>query len=152
MTTIYKPFYIPKECLGYVFKTNFHQEFDDADHEGVEAVKETYQRICNKNKDNIGILGELQIVLNSRLCFWEQKLNKLDDSQKEYFSSIADTYFDLFYLILEIVDKDKILKQEPENPKPVEFLRIYLELFYKTHHYLTRQNFYGKRENWQIIE
>ena len=76
MTTIYKPFYIPKECLGYVFKTNFHQEFDDADHEGVEAVKETYQRICNKNKDNIGILGELQIVLNSRLCFWEQKLNK----------------------------------------------------------------------------
>lgn len=47
---------------------------------------------------------------------------------------------------------DQILKQEPENPKPVEFLRIYLELFYKTHHYLTRQNFYGKRENWQIIE
>ena len=117
MTTIYKPFYIPKECLGYVFKTNFHQEFDDADHEGVEAVKETYQRICKNNKDNIRIFGELQIVLNSRLCFWEQKLNKLDDSQKEYFSSIADTYFDLFYLILEIVDKDKILKEKREQWK-----------------------------------
>ena len=117
MTTIYKPFYVPRGCLGYVFKTNFHQEFDDADHEGVEAVKETYQRICKNNKDNIGILGELQIVLNSRLCFWEQKLNKLDDSQKEYFSSIADTYFDLFYLILEIVDKDKILKEKREQWK-----------------------------------
>ena len=120
MTTIYKPFYVPRECLGYVFKTNFHQEFDDADHEGVEAVKETYQRICNNNKDNIGILGELQIVLNSRLCFWERKLNKLDDSQKEYFSNIADTYFDLFDLILEIVDKDKILKEKREQWKIIE--------------------------------
>ena len=120
MTTINKPFYVPRECLGYVFKTNFHQEFDDADHEGVEAVKETYQRICNNNKDNIGILGELKIVLNSRLCFWEQKLNKLDDSQKEYFSNIADTYFDLFDLILEIVDKDKILKEKREQWKIIE--------------------------------
>ena len=120
MTTIYKPFYIPKECLDYVFKTNFHQEFDDADHEGVEAVKETYRRICNNNKDNIGILGELQIVLNSRLCFWERKLNKLDDSKKEYFSNIADTYFDLFDLILEIVDKDKILKEKREQWKIIE--------------------------------
>ena len=117
MTTIYKPFYIPKECLGYVFKTNFHHEFDDADHEGVEAVKETYQRICKNNKDNIGIFGELKIVLNSRLCFWEQKLNKLDDSQKEYFSNIADTYFDLFYLIRKIVNKDKILKEKREQWK-----------------------------------
>ena len=117
MTTIYKPFYVPRECLGYVFKTNFHQEFDDADHEGVDAVKETYQRICKNNKDNIRILGELKIVLNSRLCFWEQKLNKLDDSQKEYFSSIADTYFDLFYLIRKIVNKDKILKEKREQWK-----------------------------------
>ena len=117
MTTINKPFYVPRECLGYVFKTNFHQEFDDADHEGVEAVKETYQRICKNNKDNIRILGELKIVLNSRLCFWEQKLNKLDDSQKEYFSSIADTYFDLFYLIRKIVNKDKILKEKREQWK-----------------------------------
>lgn len=117
MTTIYKPYYIPKECLGYVFKTNFHQEFDDADHEGVEAVKETYQRICKNNKDNIGIFGELKIVLNSRLCFWEQKLNKLDDSQKEYFSNIADMYFDLFYLIRKIVNKDKILKEKREQWK-----------------------------------
>ena len=117
MTTIYKPFYIPKECLGYVFKTDFHQEFDDADHEGVEAVKETYQRICKNNKDNIRIFGELKIVLNSRLCFWEQKLNKLDDSQKEYFSNIADTYFDLFYLIRKIVNKDKILKEKREQWK-----------------------------------
>ena len=117
MTTINKPFYVPRECLGYVFKTNFHQEFDDADHEGVEAVKETYQRICKNNKDNIRILGELKIVLNSRLCFWEQKLNKLDDSQKEYFSNIADTYFDLFYLIRKIVNKDKILKEKREQWK-----------------------------------
>ena len=120
MTTIYKPFYVPRECLGYVFKTNFHQEFDDADHEGVDAVKETYQRICKNNKDNIRILGELKIVLNSRLCFWEQKLNKLDDSQKEYFSSIADTYFDLFYLIRKIVNKDKILKEKREQWKIIE--------------------------------
>ena len=117
MTTINKPFYVPRECLGYVFKTNFHQEFDNADHEGVDAVKETYQRICKNNKDNIRILGELKIVLNSRLCFWEQKLNKLDDSQKEYFSSIADTYFDLFYLIRKIVNKDKILKEKREQWK-----------------------------------
>ena len=117
MTTINKPFYVPRECLGYVFKTNFHQEFDDADHEGVDAVKETYQRICKNNKDNIRILGELKIVLNSRLCFWEQKLNKLDDSQKEYFSNIADTYFDLFYLIRKIVNKDKILKEKREQWK-----------------------------------
>ena len=117
MTTIYKPFYVPRECLGYVFKTNFHQEFDNADHEGVDAVKETYQRICKNNKDNIRILGELKIVLNSRLCFWEQKLNKLDDSQKEYFSNIADTYFDLFYLIRKIVNKDKILKEKREQWK-----------------------------------
>ena len=55
MTTIYKPFYIPKECLGYVFKTNFNQEFDDADHERVDAGKETYQRISKNKKDNIRI-------------------------------------------------------------------------------------------------
>ena len=120
MTTIYKPFYVPRECLGYVFKTNFHQEFDDADHEGVEAVKETYQRICNNNKDNIGILGELQIVLNCRLMFWNVYYTNDDNPNTEYFLSLTDTYFDLFDQIQKIVDKDKILKEKREQWKIIE--------------------------------
>ena len=43
-------------------------------------------------------------------------------------------------------------RANPTNQKYREFTRIYVELFYKSHHYVTRQNFYGKRENWQIIE
>ena len=94
--------------------------FDDADHEGVEAVKETYQRICNNNKDNIGILGELQIVLNCRLMFWNDYNTNDDNPKTEYFLSLTDTYFDLFYQIQKIVDKDKILKEKREQWKIIE--------------------------------
>jgi hypothetical protein len=119
MTTLFlHHYFVPqKSYFGCAYLMNFHEDFDQADHIGTEAIQETYHRLFDIYKGNRTMLRELSHVLNHRLMFWDQ-----------------------------------ILKQEPENPKPVEFLRIYLELFYKTHHYLTRQNFYGKRENWQIIE
>ena len=118
MTTLFMHhYYVPKVDYGHTYITNFHEEFDNADHIGTEAILETYNRLFDEHKENRNMLIELSHVLNHRVMFW-----------------------------------DKILNQEPENSKPAEFIRIYLELFYKLHHYLTRQNFYGKRENWQIIE
>jgi len=119
MTTIYMHrYFVPKKSyLGCEYLMNFHEDFDNADHVGTDAILETYNRLFDEHKENRNMLIELSHVLNHRVMFW-----------------------------------DKMINQEPENSKPAEFIRIYLELFYKLHHYLTRQNFYGKRENWQIIE
>ena len=46
MKTIYlHHYYIPKQAFGCTYLTNFHEEFDNADHEGVEAILETYNRL-----------------------------------------------------------------------------------------------------------
>lgn len=118
MTTLFMHhYYIPKSDWGYTYLMNFHEDFDNADHIGTEAIQETYDRLFDKYKNNRTMLRELSHVLNHRVTFW-----------------------------------DRMRHKEPTNDKLFEFVRIYLELFYKAHDYLTRQNFYGKRENWQIIE
>ena len=67
MTTLYMHhYYVPKSDWGYTYLTNFHEEFDKADHIGTEAILETYNRLFEEWKSNETFLRELMLVLNHR--------------------------------------------------------------------------------------
>ena len=51
MTTLFMHhYYIPKVDYGHTYITNFHEEFDNADHVGTEAILETYNRLFEEWK------------------------------------------------------------------------------------------------------
>ena len=47
---------------------------------------------------------------------------------------------------------DKLHRDDPENQKYRDYIFLYLELFEKSHSYITRKNHYETRKKWQIIE
>ena len=47
---------------------------------------------------------------------------------------------------------DKLHRDDPENQKYRDYIFLYLELFEKSHSYITRKNHYETRKEWQIIE
>ena len=68
MTTLYlHHYYVPKVDYGHTYITNFHEEFDNADHIGTEAILETYNRLFEEWKSNKTYLRELMLVLNHRI-------------------------------------------------------------------------------------
>ena len=51
MTTLFMHhYYVPKVDYGHTYITNFHEEFDNADHIGTEAILETYNRLFEEWK------------------------------------------------------------------------------------------------------
>ena len=47
---------------------------------------------------------------------------------------------------------DKLHRGDPENQKYRDYIFLYLELFEKSHSYITRKNHYETRKEWQIRE
>ena len=46
MTTVFlHHYFVPQKSYGYTYLTNFHEEFDNADHIGIEAIKETFHKL-----------------------------------------------------------------------------------------------------------
>ena len=76
------------EMTGYVPKTTFWNDFDIADHFGVDAIKDTYNRAFNEWKNNKVYVTELVMVLNHRCWCWYNKNN-------EYSKLYADLYYEL---------------------------------------------------------
>lgn len=58
-----------KELNGYETKTSFFSDFTIADHFGIDAVKDTYERAFKEWKTNVVYLTELVLVLNHKI--WE---------------------------------------------------------------------------------
>lgn len=94
-------YYIPKKAFGCTYLTNFHEEFDNADHIGVDAILETYDRLYNEWKDNYVYIMELMLVLNHRCTFWNNEIIKSPQNKKavEYTS----IYLDLFEKLDELL-------------------------------------------------
>ena len=86
-------YYIPKKAFGCTYLTNFHEEFDNADHIGVDAILETYDRLYNEWKDNSVYIMELMLVLNHRVAFWAKQHRK-EQMNKKYLE------YELLYLDL----------------------------------------------------
>lgn len=43
MTTVFlHHYFVPQKSYGYTYLTNFHEEFDNADHIGIEASKKPF--------------------------------------------------------------------------------------------------------------
>lgn len=80
-------YFIPKTMLnGHEYETTFHFDFDIADHFGIKAVKDTFNRAFNEWKDDIKYLTELSIVMNNRCWFWyEQGNEKLSQLYADYY-------------------------------------------------------------------
>ena len=95
MTTLYlHHYYVPKSDWGYTYLTNFHEEFDNADHIGREAILETYDRLFNKWKTTYSFLRELRIVLNHRISFWDDMHHKELGNPK--YTELTLLYLDLY--------------------------------------------------------
>lgn len=58
----------------YEFKTTFWQDFTIAEHYGLEAIEDTYERAFNEWKDNYVYLTELVLVLNWKIWQWYDTL------------------------------------------------------------------------------
>ena len=95
MTTLFMHhYYVPKSDWGYTYLTNFHEEFDKADHIGTDAILETYNRLFEEWKSNETFLRELMIVLNHRVAFWDERYRKEQMNKKhlEYELLYLDLY------------------------------------------------------------
>ena len=73
MTTVFlHHYYVPKVDYGHTYLTNFHEEFDNADHVGTDAILET----------------------NHRIGFWDDMYSK-EPSNKQHLK-FSLLYLDLF--------------------------------------------------------
>ena len=99
MTTVFlHHYYVPKVDYGHTYLTNFHEEFDNADHVGTDAILETYNRLFDEWKSNNTYLRELMLVLNHRINhrigFWDDMYSK-EPSNKQHLK-FSLLYLDLF--------------------------------------------------------
>jgi hypothetical protein len=73
------------ETCGYVTKTTFYDDFTIADHFGIKAIKDTYNRAFNEWKNNVEYITEFVMVLNHKMWHHHQ-------SNPE----IAKVYYELY--------------------------------------------------------
>lgn len=55
------------ETTGYECQTTFWDDFSIADHFGISAIKDTYNRAFSSWKNNVKYITELVIVLNHKI-------------------------------------------------------------------------------------
>ena len=115
-TLLLHHYYVPKSDWGYTYLLNFHEEFDNADHIGREAVLETYDRLFNKWKTIYLFLRELRIVLNHRISFWDDMHHKELDNPK--YTELTLLYLDLY----EKTDRYMASKNYHETRKNLQIL------------------------------
>lgn len=65
----------------YEFKTTFWSDFTIADHFGLDAIKDTYNRAFNEWKDNYIYLTELVLVLNWKLWQWYENFGDCEQAR-----------------------------------------------------------------------
>lgn len=53
--------------IGYKTKTTFWEDFSIADHFGIDAIRDTFQRAFNEWKTNVEFVTELVLVLNHKI-------------------------------------------------------------------------------------
>jgi hypothetical protein len=113
---------IPKwglvELTGYEPKTTFWQDFSIADKSGMDAIKDTYNRVFNEwHKDYI-YMTELALVINWK-CWehWHRGRKEMEQFLSNH-NEVSDWYKETYYNLLDWADKN-LKKKE-------------LQYFYKT--------------------
>lgn len=86
-----------KEMFGYERKTTFYSDLTIADIFGVDAVKDTYDRVVKEWMDNIEYITELCLCVNHKS--WEHF-----EDDKDLSKLYSDLYYDLKYKIYEHYD------------------------------------------------
>lgn len=71
------------------FATTFWQDFTIADHFGVAAVKDTYERAFNEWKSHYKYLTDLVMVLNHKIWFWYGKNDELAELYNDLWDKTA---------------------------------------------------------------
>lgn len=75
------------------WKTTFYSDFTIADHFGLNAVKDTYNRAFNEWKSNTEYVTELSMTLNHKI--WEHYYKEQEETapqKKEYEDKLARLY------------------------------------------------------------
>lgn len=76
---------------GYTLTTTFWDDFSIADHFGINAVKDTFNRAFNEWKNNHVYLTELVIVLNYKIWQWYGKNDEYARTYNDLWES-ANSY------------------------------------------------------------
>lgn len=106
MNKIKLPVWNIEEMTGYKPQTTFWIVFSIADKFGLDAVKNTFERVFKEWKSNIVFVTELTMVINHK-C-WEHwnrangKMIPFSDSHNE----IGQWYKDKYYEMLDWADKN----------------------------------------------
>lgn len=79
------------EAFGYEAKTTFWEDFSIADHFGVKAIKDTFDRAFKEWKGNYIYLTELVMVLNHKIWQWYEKKPEYGELYNELWEK-ADAY------------------------------------------------------------
>jgi len=66
-----------EHATGYHCTTTFVKDFDFAEHFGLDAVKDTYERAFAEWKTNTKYLTELVLVLNWKIWQWYERNDDL---------------------------------------------------------------------------
>lgn len=88
--------------MEYEFKTTFWQDFSIAEHFGIGAVKDTFERAFGEWKHDVVYVTELALVMNWK-CWkcWEEG----DDELGRYYS---DRYYEVREWCLDNLEGDDL--------------------------------------------
>ena len=77
--------------MDYEFKTTFWMDFNIAENYGIDAVKETFNRVFREWKTNYTFLYELTIVMNLK-CWDHYEKNNIEISKlyAKYYHQLRD--------------------------------------------------------------
>lgn len=92
------PRYMPN---GEEYVTSFQMDFDIADHFGIKAVKDTFERAFKSWRSDIEYVTELAITLNLRSWFWCECPKRPDNME------LSKLYADLYYKVRDWVYSKK---------------------------------------------
>lgn len=85
-----------KTMMGYELTTTFWEDFSIAEHFGIDAVKDTFNRAFSEWKDNYVYLTELALVTNWKIWQWykNEPKNALVDCYYDCYAAVKDYAYD----------------------------------------------------------
>ena len=77
--------------MDYEFKTTFWMDFNIAEQYGIDAVKETFNRVFKEWKTNYTFFYELTLVMNWKCWYHYEKNNiKLSKLYANYYNQLCE--------------------------------------------------------------
>ena len=95
------PIWDIESITGYKPKTNYWNEFVDAEKVGVSAIKETYDKLKDESKSNVINVAELYIVLNHKIWAYYDLYQATSDDRYEEFAHLYNELWNDYEMFVD---------------------------------------------------